>query len=109
MKAIWTRYYGPGNVRGSRVRAVAEIKNGFGAEIGCTIEWDDAKNSEQNHDAAALALCAKMGWPGDLMRGGRPDLVGYVYTFADERNRVSSPVPSYEEQAKRRELAKSAD
>ena len=98
MKAIWTRYYGPGNVRGSRVRAVAEIRNSFGAEIGVTIGWDDAKNSNENHDAAVLALCAKMGWPGDLTRGGRPDGAGYVYTFLSERERVKNPTPSYVEQ-----------
>ena len=98
MKAIWTRYYGPGNVRGSRVRAVAEIRNSFGAEIGLTIWWDDALSVEQNHDAAALALCAKMGWPGNLMRGCRPDGVGNVYTFEEALNRVVNPVPSYAEQ-----------
>lgn len=103
MKAIWTKYIGPSNVRGSRVRAVAERRLGPNMpEIGITIGWDDAKNSDENHDAAALALCAKMGWPGDLMRGARPDGCGNVYTFICELRRVPNPVPSYAEQERRR-------
>ena len=102
MKAIWTKYLGPTNFRGSRVKAVAENANGFGAEIGATVEYDDALSVEANHDSAALALCEKMGWPGDLMRGGRPDGMGNVYTFAAECNRVSNPTPSYAEQDKAR-------
>ena len=102
MKAIWTKYIGPTNYRGSRIKATAEDRNGFGAAIAVTVEYDDALSIEANHDAAALALCAKMGWPGDLMRGGRPDGRGNVYTFAAECNRVSNPVPSYAEQDKAR-------
>ena len=108
MKAIWTKYLGPTDIRGSRVRAVAEIRNGFGAEIGCTVGWDDAKSSEQNHDAAAVALCLKMGWPGDLTRGGRPDGCGYVYTFLSDRDRVHNPTPSYAEQEAARKAKASA-
>ena len=86
MKAIQTRYFGPSNVRGSRVKAWAEGGNSI------TISYDSAMGHE-SHDAAALALCAKMGWEGDLIRGGSPDERGNVYVFADpcEFNTLKNP------------------
>lgn len=55
MQAIQTRYHGPGNVRGSRVSARCDAGR-------VMIEWDDRLNIEENHAAAARALCGKMGW-----------------------------------------------
>ncbi len=102
MKAIWTKYIGPTNYRGSRVKATAEDRNAFGSALAVTIEYDDALSIEANHDAAAVALCLKMGWPGGLVRGGRPDGCGNVYTFDADCNRVANPTPSYAEQDKAR-------
>lgn len=62
LQAIETRYLGPGNVRGGRVKAVA-------AAATLTLGWDDALNPEENHRAAAVALCAKIGWEGKLAHG----------------------------------------
>ena len=101
MKAIWTKYLGPTDTRGSRVKASAE-----GASV--TIGYDDSLNMEKAHDAAAVALCLKMGWPGDLTRGGRPDGCGYVYTFLSDRDRVHNPTPSYAEQEAARKAKASA-
>lgn len=69
--AILTKYIGPTNYRDSRVKAYTES----GRSI--TIPWDDALNSEENHNAAALALQTKMGWTDDLIQGGTPK--GYVF------------------------------
>jgi hypothetical protein len=55
MQAIQTRYIGPSNVRGSRVKAFAQAGS-------ITLEWDSALNSDENHRAAAEALCEKLGW-----------------------------------------------
>ena len=55
MQAIRTRYIGPTNVRGSRVKADCEAGS-------ITLDWDDAMNSEANHIAARDALLAKLGW-----------------------------------------------
>ena len=55
MQAITTRYLGPTNHRGSRVRA--ECKAG-----SVTLQWDDALDSDGNHRMAAEALLRKLGW-----------------------------------------------
>lgn len=61
MQAIQTKFMGPTNTRGSRIKATA-------AAGSITLGWDHALNSEQNHVAAARALCQKFGWvpkPGE--------------------------------------------
>jgi hypothetical protein len=65
-QAIVTRYHGPGNVRGSRVKATAQAGS-------ITLDWDDALNSEENHVAAAKALAGKFKWAGEWYTGGMPD------------------------------------
>lgn len=55
MQAIRTRYIGPSNVRGSRVKADCEAGS-------VTLSWDDALNADQNHTAARDALLSKLGW-----------------------------------------------
>lgn len=55
MQAITTKYFGPTNVRGSRIKATAEA----GSII---VQYDDRLNSSQNHCAAAKAFANKMGW-----------------------------------------------
>ena len=77
MKAIRTKYHGPGNVRGSRVSATDEDGNKV------IIGHDSALNSDQNHRRAALALCAKMDWHGTLAEGALGS--GYVYVFVEPR------------------------
>lgn len=82
MKAIITKYHGPTNTRGSRIRASDLDGNRV------TVSFDHALNGDGNHDAAAVALCRKMGWSHhNLMRGG---LGGgdVVYTFEADCNRV---------------------
>lgn len=71
MQSIETRFIAPASVKGSRIKAVAS----GGASI--TLSWDDALNTDANHDAAARALILKMGWndrgiwhSGGLKHGG---------------------------------------
>lgn len=54
-QAIQTKYFGPSNIHGARVRAYAAA--GYK-----TIEWDHALNAEQNHERAASELAHKYGW-----------------------------------------------
>ena len=91
MKAIQTKYMGPTNFRGSRIKATAE-------GVSVTVPYADELNSEEAHAVAAVALVRKMGWPGDLIQGGRPDGRGYCFVFESDR-RVVTGVPSYAEQA----------
>jgi hypothetical protein len=71
-QAIITKFIGPGNVRGSRVKATAEAGS-------ITLEWDDALNSPQNHAAAAKALAARLEWYGEWHGGGTKD--GYCFVL----------------------------
>ena len=67
MQAITTKYIGPANVRGSRIKATA-------AAGSITLHWDDALNSDDNHKAAARALATKLGWDyGEWIAGVTKD------------------------------------
>jgi hypothetical protein len=81
MKAIVTKYHGPTNTRGSRYSATAEGGNRI------SLSADDRIGSEENHTAAALALCHKLDWKGELVPGGLPngDTV-FVFTGRDKKN-----------------------
>lgn len=57
------------------------------AEGSITIGWDHALGVEANHDAAARAFIAKLGWYGSWVRGAAPRREGNVYvSLARERN-----------------------
>ena len=63
MLAITSKYHGPTDTRGSKVRAT-----GFRGSV--TVPYDSALDSEANHRAAVVALCAKLGWDADRFFGG---------------------------------------
>lgn len=75
-QAIMTKYLGPTNTMGARVRATA----GAGS---VTVAWDHGLSVEKNHDRAAKALAKKFGWTGRLEGGGLPSGDGNVYVFVD--------------------------
>lgn len=61
-QAITTKYLGPSNVKGSRIKASCQAGS-------LTLHWDDALNSEQNHITAARALADRLGWDGEWSGG----------------------------------------
>lgn len=71
--AIITRYIGPTNFRGSRVKADAGDKRTI------TVSWDYGLNSDQNHAKACEALCRKMKWDGKLVGGSMEH--GWAWVF----------------------------
>lgn len=73
MKAIKTTYLGATNTRGSRVKASDLDRNQI------TLSWNYALNSDENHIAAARALCDKMKWEGKTVMGGFPDCNVHVF------------------------------
>lgn len=79
-QAIETKWLGPTNVRGSRVKAKAEAGS-------ITLPWDHSLNSDENHRKAAEALAAKFGWVGDYygtLHGGALPGRGYAFVFNNE-------------------------
>ena len=62
MQTIKTKYHGPTSSKGSRFSAECE-----GGRI--YIPKNYALDAEENHKAAAQALLAKMGWPGEYAGG----------------------------------------
>lgn len=83
MQAITTKYHGPGNVRGSRVSATSE------SGIRISLPWNSELDSEENHRAAARALCHKLGWKGTLATGATKD--AYVHVFVTSFTTFSVP------------------
>jgi hypothetical protein len=87
MQAIETRYIGPTNFRGSRVKATCEAGS-------ITLGWDDSKDSDANHDRAARALIFRLGWDnaerGAWYRGAvKGSKGGYVYVCSYMTERLS--------------------
>lgn len=72
-----TKYIGPTNTRGSRVKATSA----GGASV--TLPWDCALNPWDNHLAAARALAVKLDMPGDYI-GASLDGGGYVFIRSRE-------------------------
>jgi hypothetical protein len=73
MKAIVTKYHGPGNVRGARFSASDEDGNKV------WVSYDYSANADANHEAAARKLCEKMGWGGRLIGGGLGSRMVWVF------------------------------
>jgi hypothetical protein len=80
MKAIQTKYLGPTNTKGSRIKAYDCDNNAV------TVSYDYSLNSEGNHHKAAIALAEKMGWKGNIS-GGHVSK-GMVWVFVDELIKV---------------------
>jgi hypothetical protein len=71
-QAIETKFFGPTNHRGGRVKATCQARS-------ITVSWDHALNVEDNHTAAAQALAHKMDWAGDWIGGAKQDGTGYAF------------------------------
>lgn len=69
-QAIVTKFLGPTNNRGSRVKASA-----FAGSI--IVSWDYSKGVDDNHYAAALALALKLEWVTEYdLQKGNQHLIG---------------------------------
>lgn len=74
MQAISTKFLGPTNFKGSRIRAFSEA-----FPRGVIVGWDYALGVEGNNDAAARAFIKAKGWQGVWARGAACDGKGNVY------------------------------
>lgn len=77
-QAIVTKYHGPTNSNGSRIRAKCSAGS-------LTIPYDHALNIDQLHARAAQALADKLGWGGRWVGGTAPD---------ESMVWVDAPIPS---------------
>lgn len=75
-QAITTKYCGPTNTRGARIKASAQAGSVFST-------WDDALGADDNHVAAAKAFALRWGWKWDLQTGVLPN-GDYVHMFVAE-------------------------
>lgn len=75
MQAIETKYFGPGNVRGSRIKATTS--SGISLTQGLTYET----KIELEHRRVAQALADKLRWKGRLISGETRK--GMVFVFED--------------------------
>ena len=76
-QSISTRYIGPTNHRGSRVKA--QTSSGISRTFG----WENALSLEANHATAARALATQLGWSGRWTGGTSPDGRGFVFVQDD--------------------------
>lgn len=53
--AIVTKYLGPTNTKGARIKATSQIGS-------AVVAWDHGLSDFQNHEAAATKLIAVNGW-----------------------------------------------
>lgn len=74
-QGIVTRYLGPTNCRGSRVKARCEAGT-------LTVSWDCALDVYANHRRAAALLAKRLGWHGEWHGAGLPQSMRDAYVFA---------------------------
>lgn len=77
-QSITTKYLGPTNARGSRIKAIARKRDALGKEMSLTEPYR-YEGTEQEHCRAAKLLAAKLGWSGLWVGGGNVDENGYVF------------------------------
>jgi hypothetical protein len=77
-QAIVTKYLGPTNFHGSRVKATANA----GSMI---FSWDHALTAAENHRLAASKFADRYSWEGSLIGGGLPDNTGYCWVFSEDK------------------------
>lgn len=77
-QSIATKYLGPTNCRGSRIKATSSGGNSR------TVPYDHSANNSDNHKIAAMALAAKMEWTGEWV--GAESAKGYVFVCVDREN-----------------------
>jgi hypothetical protein len=78
MKAIQTKFMGPTDFKGARVKAWIE-------GIPLVMPWNHGLEAVDNHGAAARALAVSLKWSGRLVGGSLPDPDGesMAWVFVD--------------------------
>lgn len=77
-KAIITKYLGPTDFKGSRIKASC-----FGGNV--TVGYSSELSTEQNHALAAEMLLKKMGWAYETVAGVLPS-GEYCFVLTEKRS-----------------------
>ncbi len=80
MQTIMTKYLGPTDTKGPRVKAMTSSGH-RGSTY--TVEWDDSLDVEDNHAYVAQQLLDKLGWLGTWRMGGLTS--GFVFVNTEAR------------------------
>ena len=80
MQSIQTKFVGPTNSHGTRVRAKCDAGS-------ITVVWDDALGEKQNHALAAMALVRQLGWTYEAgyhgnWLAGSINVMDYVFVYS---------------------------
>ena len=82
MQAIMTKYIGPSNTKGARIKATWRRYGGHKTAV--VISYDDALSQRDNHAMAAMKLCRMvMDGGNDRWNCGETDS-GYVFVMSGE-------------------------
>lgn len=82
LQAIQTKYLGPTNFRGSRVKAYCQAGS-------ITIDWEHSLNPEDNHKHAVLELIKKLEWTGcGYACGWSPDGRGLTAVAIGKKEKI---------------------
>jgi hypothetical protein len=78
-QAIVTKYLGPTNIKGARIKATCDAKT-------IIHDWNHALNTEWNHRQAATKLAIDLGWleKNGLAGGALPKNAGYCFVLVEE-------------------------
>lgn len=82
--AIRTKYYGPTNTKGSRIKAMAEAGKHIGETTSVFTTYDCALDSYDNHERAAKRLCEKLEWEGTFTSGSLNNDGGMVFVYLNK-------------------------
>jgi len=75
MRCITTKYLGPTNTKGTRVKA-----SGYNSHT--TVSWDYSRSTYHNHERAARTLALLNGWMDEhtvLLGGALPNSDGHAF------------------------------
>lgn len=75
-QAIETKYLGPTNTKGGRIKATAWAGS-------VSLPYDHALSAEKNHKKAAFALLLKLRWNGTYAQGANVKGDGYHFVNVD--------------------------
>jgi hypothetical protein len=87
MQTIVTKYLGPTNTLGARIKATSS------GGISATISYPYELSGANVFMRAVQALNKKLGWQGCMIAGGLKD-GGYIFVFANDEKMTLENTPS---------------